>query len=102
MSAVEVDIGEDIPIDDVSGQRAGPEPEADPDPDPDRGRRKRRRRDGPNDATVEVEREVTKRQLIESVTTVLVVVLYMIFTLVRDRESGVVVIEPDERDDWAE
>ena len=49
-----------------------------------------------------MEREVTKRQLIESVTTVLVVVLYMIFTLVRDRESGVVVIEPDERDDWAE
>ncbi len=100
MSAVEVDLGEEIPVNEVPpGGQSGPGPAPGPDPGPAKEERRERRA---SSATVEVEREVTKRQLIESVTTVLVVVLYMIFTLVRDRESGVVVIEPDERDDWAE
>lgn len=62
-------------------------------------RRRRRYRD------VEVEREITKRHLIESITSVVVVVLYMVFTLLRDREPGVVVLDPDDDgpdDDWEE
>jgi hypothetical protein len=52
---------------------------------------------------VEVEREVTKRQLIQSITTVVVVILYMVFTLMREREAGVVVVDPDDSaDDWVE
>lgn len=52
---------------------------------------------------VEVEREVTKRQLIQSVTTVVVVILYMVFTLMREREAGVVIVDPDDSaDDWVE
>jgi hypothetical protein len=101
MSAVEVDLGHDIPVDEGpppgaadAGARHGHGPREE--------ERRRRKVDGATSATVEVEREVTKRELIKAVTTVLTVVLYMIFTLVRDRESGVVVIEPDERDDWAE
>lgn len=62
--------------------------------------RQRRRRDG---VEVEIAREETKRQLIQSVTSIVVVVLYMIFTLLRDRESGVVVVDPDDGgDDWEE
>lgn len=90
MSAVDVEIAEDI-----SGTEAGPDAEPPPrEPPPPR-----RERTSPD---VEIEREVTKRQIIESVTSVLVVILYMVFTLVRDRDSGVVVIDPDERDDWSE
>ncbi len=52
---------------------------------------------------IEMEREVTKRQIIQSVTTVLVVILYMVFTLLRERDSGVVVVDPDDgADDWQE
>jgi hypothetical protein len=52
---------------------------------------------------VEIEREVTKRQLIQSITTVVVVILYMVFTLMREREAGVVVVDPDDSaDDWQE
>jgi len=114
MSAVEVEIsGGDVgaaeapppssgpPSDDAQGPEArGPEPSssAPPPRDPDAGR-ERRSSGGP---AVEIEREVTKRQLIESITTILVVVLYMVFTLVRERESGVIVIDPDGRDDWDE
>lgn len=65
--------------------------------------RSRRRVD---DMAVEIEREVTKRHLIEAITSIVVVVLYMAFTLVRDRESGVVVLDESEgggpEDDWAE
>lgn len=46
-----------------------------------------------------VEQEVTKRKMIESVTTVLLVVLYMIFSLVRTREPGVIALD-DAKDDW--
>ena len=46
-----------------------------------------------------VEQEVTKRKMIESVTTVLLVVLYMIFSLVRTREPGVIALD-DAEDDW--
>jgi len=51
----------------------------------------------PSDNVV-IEREVTKRRLIESATNVVLVVLYMIFTLVRDRDPGVVALDPD--DSW--
>lgn len=66
--------------------------------------RQERRRQRQARAQVEVEREVTKRHLIEAVTSIVVVVLYMVFTLVRDREAGVVVLDPDEgaEDDWDE
>lgn len=50
---------------------------------------------------VEIEREVTKRHLIETVSSLLVVVLYMVFTLVRDRDAGVVSIgDGGPEDDW--
>ena len=66
----------------------------------DDGARKKRR----DPVEVEVEREITKRQLIQSVSSLVVVVLYMLFTLLRDRDSGVVVIDPSggPEDDWAE
>ncbi len=52
---------------------------------------------------VEVEREITKRQIVQSITTIVVVVLYMVFTLMRERDSGVVVVDPDDAaDDWVE
>ena len=60
---------------------------------------------GRGEADVEIEREVTKRHLIEAITSVVVVVLYMAFTLLRDRDSGVVVLDEDNRgpaDDWKE
>lgn len=57
----------------------------------------------PGGPDIEMEREVTKRQIIQSVTTVVVVILYMVFTLLRDRDSGVVVVDNDEgADDWQE
>ena len=58
-----------------------------------------------SNADVEVEREVTKRHMIEAITQVLVVLLYMAFTLIRDREAGVVVLDGSDNgpeDDWAE
>jgi len=68
--------------------------------------RRRRRRQGANHVDVEIEREVTKRQLIESLTSILVVVLYMAFTLLRERETGVIVLDDDgdygPEDDWVE
>jgi hypothetical protein len=87
-STVEVEVGEDAPGSEA--REDGPAGES----------RQRRRRDG---VEVEIAREETKRQLITSVTSIVVVVLYMIFTLLRDRESGVVVVDPDEGgDDWEE
>jgi hypothetical protein len=63
-----------------------------------RGKRKK-----PDSIEIEIEREVTKRQLIQSISSIVVVVLYMVFTLLRDRESGVVVVDPDDGgDDWDE
>lgn len=62
---------------------------------------------GRSAADVEVEREHTKRALIEAITRLIVVVLYMVFTLVRERDAGLVALDPDEgdlgpEDDWAE
>lgn len=57
----------------------------------------------PRSAAVEVEREVTKRHLIEAVTSVVIVILYMAFSLLQSRDRGVVTLgsgSPD--DDWAE
>lgn len=55
---------------------------------------------------VEVEREITKRHLIEAISSVVVVILYMVFTLLRDRDGGLVAIDPEDdrgpEDDWAE
>ena len=71
----------------------------------DRASRARRARRSHVD--VEIEREVTKRALIEAVSRLLVVILYMAFTLVREREAGVVALDPEDddlgpEDDWAE
>lgn len=56
---------------------------------------------GTSDASrAEIEREITKRRMIESITSVVLVVLYMAFSLVRDRDPGVVAL--DGADDWAE
>lgn len=52
-------------------------------------------------STVEVEREITKRRLIESVSSILLVLLYMAFSLIRDREPGVVALDGT-GDDWDE
>lgn len=93
MSAVEVEIAEEAPS-------AGDGAEA------PRGRRTQREasaeehRDEP--LGIEVEREVTKRQIIQSISTIVVVILYMVFTLLRDRDTGVIVVDPDESDDWDE
>jgi hypothetical protein len=75
------------------------DPRDDASPPGDEPRARRPRREA---VEVEIAREETKRQLIQSVTSIVVVVLYMIFTLLRDRESGVVVVDPDEGDDWEE
>ena len=90
MSAVEVEIADD--------EAAGAQ-EAPPGPAPE-GRDRKRKRVEP--VEVEIEREVTKRQLIQSISTVVVVILYMVFTLLRDRDAGVVVVDPSENDDWDE
>ena len=76
-------------------------------PRQERRRRKKRRRSGGSQVDVEIEREVTKRAMIEAVTRLLVVILYMGFTLVREREAGVVALDPEDddlgpEDDWAE
>ena len=91
MSAVEVEIAEEI-----GSGNAPPEAERDE-------REERRRRSKREPVEVDIEREVTKRQLIQSISTIVVVVLYMVFTLLRDRDSGVVVVDPeDAADDWDE
>ena len=99
MSAVEVEISEE----ETSGSAdAGGSRKSDAADAGDRsGEGRRRRRSG---ADVEVEREVTKRELIRSASNILVVILYMIFTLLRDRDAGVIVIDDDETDadDWQE
>lgn len=96
MSAVEVEIAEESPGRGIPG---GP-PSGEPEPEERGERQKRPRRES---VEVEIEREVTKRQLIQSVSTILVVLLYMVFTLLRDRDGGVVVVDPDEgSDDWDE
>ena len=87
MSSVHVDVGEG-------------------DDGTDEGARKRRRR-GSNAADIEIEREVTKQKLIESITSIVVVILYMVFTLMREREAGIVVLDGADddlgpEDDWAE
>lgn len=70
-------------------------------------RAKQRRRARRSAVDVEIEREITKRAIIESVTRLLVVLLYMAFTLIREREAGVVALDPEDddlgpEDDWAE
>ena len=91
MSAVEVEIAEEIP-----GSDEGP-------PEPELEARKERRSRGSR-VEVDVEKEITKRELIRSLSSIVVVVLYMVFTLLRDRDAGVVVIDGDEggADDWDE
>jgi hypothetical protein len=56
--------------------------------------RPRGRRPSASAVEVDIEREVTKRHLIEAISSVVVVVLYMLFTLLRDRDQ-VVALDPD-------
>lgn len=86
MSAVKVEIADAPPHEEEPEASAAEEPESAPPP-------------GPHPA---VEREITKRELIRSVANILIVILYMVFTLLRDRDAGVVVVDPDDSDDWAE
>ena len=89
MSAVEVETVNKPPEDDPKGARAS-------------GREQRTRStDRASSSSPEVEREVTKRELIRSVSNILIVILYMVFTLLRDRDAGVVVVDA-EADDWDE
>jgi hypothetical protein len=79
-------------------------PEVDDDFEAEEEAPRRRRR---SSVEVEIEKEVTKRALIDAVTRLLVVVLYMAFTLFREREAGVVALDPDDgdggpEDDWEE
>lgn len=50
---------------------------------------------------VEVEREITKRRIIEAVTSVVLVILYMAFAMLRDRDPGVVALDGS-AGDWTE
>lgn len=96
MARVEVDIeqGEDEPVEASFAE----EPDEDAPRQTRGGGRRRRER-----VEVEIEREVTKRQLIQSVSSILVVILYMLFTLLRERDSGVVVVDDEgSADDWDE
>lgn len=73
----------------------------------DRGDRRRSSRGARTSADVEIEREHTKRALIEAITRLVTVVLYMAFTLIRERDAGVVALDPSDaapgpEDDWAE
>ena len=83
---------------DAADEPFGDDPQTDPGP---------RRRRARTSADVEVEREHTTRALIEAITRLVVVVLYMVFTLVRERDAGVVALDPADddvgpEDDWAE
>ncbi len=49
-------------------------------------------------ADVDVEREVTRRHLIDAVTRIALVVLYMAFSIFRDRRAAVVPLRA--ADDW--
>lgn len=99
----------DIGGDDVGAQDIPINSPGDPDPDPQARPNAAPPPPAPPPpppaAEVEIEREFTKRKLIESVTQIIVMVLYMIFTLLREREAGVVVIDPDNDGpdgDWKE
>lgn len=89
-----------VPVDaDPSGQDApDARNESEPDVSGDSERTGPRR---PAAVEIEIERERTKRHLIEAITQVVIVVLYMAFTLIRERDSGVVVLDGD-GDDWKE
>jgi hypothetical protein len=67
-------------------------------------RREERHRARGTSADLDVEKEVTKRHLIEAITSVVVIILYMAFTLLRERDPGVVVLDEDEgpEEDWKE
>lgn len=80
--------------------------DASPDDEPKGGGQQRQR--SRSAADVEVERERTKRAMIEAITRLVAIVLYMAFTLIRERDAGVVALDPSDddaagpADDWAE
>lgn len=56
---------------------------------------------GPAPAQAEIEREKTRQALIQAVVTVVLVVLYMAYSLLRGRDGGVVPIGGSaSADDW--
>ena len=98
MSVVDVEIAEDRPGPQPEPEDGGDSgPASDPDP---RAERRQRRARTTNGSDVEIEKEVTKRELIRTVSNVLIMILYMVFTLLRDRDAGVVVLDGGEADDW--
>lgn len=92
-----------IPVDaaDAEGPADGPNGAA------RESRRTTRLDDDTIHARVEIEREITKRHLIEAISSIVVVLLYMAFTLFRERGDHVVVLDDDNddkgpADDWQE
>ncbi len=87
MTRVSVDADDGTPTGDSDGPQAEEAP---------RARR-------PGSDAVEIERERTKQHLIDAISKIVVVILYMVFALMRDRDSGVVVLdEKGDKDDWDE
>ena len=105
MSAVPVDHDLDDDGVDVEVKEAPPRQEegAEEKRSERRTRSSKSSRDRAPDIEIEIEREITRRRLIESVTQIVVVILYMAFTLMRERDAGVVVLdEGGPEDDWQE
>jgi hypothetical protein len=83
-----------------SDDAVGPEPT-----DEQREGRTGQRRTVVDAFDIEVERERTKRELIRAITSIVVMIIYMAFTLWRERDPGVVVVGEGEggpEDDWDE
>ena len=75
-----------------------------PDPPDEEEEAPKARRQRKTTSDVAVEQEITKRHIIDAVSRIVVVILYMVFTLVREREAGVVVLDGSDgpEDDWDE
>lgn len=97
MSRVPVDVDDEVNANNQAQDADAPDDEA--------PRARRRKRPEVDPVEIEIEREVTKRHLIEAISSIVVVVLYMAFTLLRDRDAGVVVLDERDKgpeDDWDE
>jgi hypothetical protein len=100
MARVAVDVDDDT----TNPKQAAQDVEG-PETDEEAPRARRRKRPDVDPIEIEIEREVTKRHMIEAISSIVVVVLYMAFTLLRDRDPGVVVLDERDKgaaDDWEE
>lgn len=100
MARVDIEQDEEEPIGATYAQEPPPEPEPE---EPRQTRSAGRKRSRAPDVEVQIEQEITKRQIIQSVSSIVVVILYMLFTLLRERDAGVVILDDEgPEDDWAE